>query len=476
MELTGRRQKGTAPSLLRWLSSSQVLLAEIVLLAATMRFFKLGEWSFWIDEVYTVNWATAVWDNLSPSTPLSVLLTGRVLGVLGIDDWNARLVSTLIGIASIPVLYFPIKRLFGTSVALLSALLLALSPWHLHWSQNARFYTALMLFYSLSLFAFYLWLESDRFKYLAASGVLLWLAYLERMMAAVLVPVVAVYLAALYVFPLGKPAGWRRGNLALLAVPAALAGLHQAYSVGFEGRPPFYAEFLETFVGYTHNPVRVLLSVVYEVGLPLFLLALIGGVYLVLQRSRAGLLLLIGALLPLALLVAGAPFLQTFSRYVFHTLPCWIVLAVVAVKELSVRVRGHARVLAFGVLLLVVADPASQDVLYYLYQNGNREDWKGAFAQVQQRRSTGDVVVTTRPEMAGYYLGEEATWTQGLQPDQVVSGGRRTWFVIDNRTGFVSPRLQSWLEEETRLVAIRDVNLPGKTMMMRVYLYDPERP
>ena len=476
MEMTGKPRRGAASFLLRRLSSSQVLLAEIVLLAAAMRFFKLGEWSFWIDEVYTVNKAMAVWGNPSPTTPLSLLLTGGALGVLGVDEWNARLASSLIGIASIPVLYFPIRRLFGTPVALLSALLLAISPWHLHWSQNARFYTALMLFYSLSLFAFYLWLESDRFRYLAASAVLLWLAYLERMMAAVLVPVVAVYLAALYVFPLGRPSGWRRANLALLALPVALAGVHQAYAVGFQGLPPFYAGFIETFAGYTHNPVRVLLSAVYDVGLPLFLLALVGGTYLVLQRSRAGLLLLIGALLPLALLVAGAPFLQTFSRYVFHTLPCWIVLAAVAVERLSAHVRGHASVLVFGVLLLVVADAASQDVLYYVYQNGNREDWKGAFAQVQQRRLPGDVVVTTRPEVAGYYLGEDATWTQGLQPEQVVSAGRRSWFVIDNRTGFVSPELQSWLEEETRLVAVRDVNLPGKTFMMRVYLYDPERP
>jgi hypothetical protein len=34
--------------------------------------------------------------------------------------------------------------------------------------------------------------------------------------------------------------------------------------------------------------------------------------------------------------------------------------------------------------------------------------------------------------------------------------------------------LQSWIEMNSQLIAVRDVYIPGKVMLMRVYLYQPE--
>ena len=80
---------------------------------------------------------------------------------LGVNEWNARLIPALLGVVSLPLLYFPIKKMFNPLVSLVAVLLLAFSPWHLYWSQNARFYVALLLFYTLALFLFYLGLEED---------------------------------------------------------------------------------------------------------------------------------------------------------------------------------------------------------------------------------------------------------------------------------------------------------------------------
>ena len=170
-------------------------LAAITLLAIVLRFYKLGEWSFWIDEIFTVrrvqahiNVETIIDQWWQPS--LSLILTGGVLHVLGVSEWSARLVSAVIGIISIPVLYFPIKRLFGPGVGLVAALLLAVSPWHLYWSQNARFCTSLMLLYSLAFFAFFFGIERDRPRYILVFLLLLFLAQGERLIALLLVPVV----------------------------------------------------------------------------------------------------------------------------------------------------------------------------------------------------------------------------------------------------------------------------------------------
>jgi hypothetical protein len=38
-------------------------LALITLLATALRFYKLGEWSFWIDEIFTINHAQLHYGN-----------------------------------------------------------------------------------------------------------------------------------------------------------------------------------------------------------------------------------------------------------------------------------------------------------------------------------------------------------------------------------------------------------------------------
>ena len=444
-------------------------LTAILLFAAGLRFYKLGEWSLWIDELFEINSAQRAINEPVGLARVSLLLTGIALNYLAVNEWSARLVPALMGVVSILILYFPVRKLLGPAIALLSAALLALSPWHLYWSQNARFYTTLILFYALAQFAFFFWLESDRLRYLILSGLLFGLAVMERWVALYFVPVVGMYFLMLIILRFEKPAGFRPRNLLLLVLSALVVGFYILFG------SDMLSEFYSLFIGYQHNPIRVLMSVIYDVGLPLFLTALLGGVYLILQKSRLGLYLLMSAVVPVALLVIMAPFTQTFSRYVFITLPSWIILGAFAAVQLFTQVRMQTKLLAVGVLLLLLVDPFSQNVLYYGFQNGNREDFKSAFALVQQQRTPEDTLVSTRPLVGTYYTGEEVISSEEVDLDQIVESGRRAWFVIDNRT-FVSSQLQSWLDENTSLEGVYDVYLAGKVMMMRVYLYDPARP
>jgi len=285
-----------------------------------------------------------------------------------------------------------------------------------------------------------------------------------------------VYLLALTFLPFEKPAGLRRRNLVIMALPVLLFGILEIFQILFSGKAVFFSTFIEKFIGYHQNPVRVFLSVITDVGLPLFFLALAGSAYLLLRKSRAGLFLSLGITIPFVTIVIMAPFTQVFSRYIFHTVAFWMILAAVAVIELLLSTQKYAWVIALAVLVIVVADALSQDVLYYSFQNGNRQDWKGAYATIQQGLLPGDQVVTTTPEVGEYYMGKPVIWTQGLSPKQVVASGQRTWFVIDNRTGFVSPYLENWLPTNTRLMDVRDVYIPGKPLTMRVYLYTPAAP
>jgi 4-amino-4-deoxy-L-arabinose transferase-like glycosyltransferase len=111
-----------------------------------------------------------------------LILSGRAINV-GVNEWSARFVPALFGVIIIPAIYFPTKRLFGSGVGLIAALLMAISPWHIFWSQNARYFTPLMFFYTMALFAIYFGLEQDRPILILVSAFLFYLALSERLSA-----------------------------------------------------------------------------------------------------------------------------------------------------------------------------------------------------------------------------------------------------------------------------------------------------
>src|ERR1044072_1063224 len=122
----------------------------------------------------------------------------------------------MICVLSIPTLFFPVRRLLGDWVALISALLLAVSPWHIFWSQNARFYTSLLLFYTLALYAFHLGLERNKPGYFVLFYGFVYLAFSERLFAFFIFPVIVAYIVSLWLFKFEKPVGLTFRNLALV--------------------------------------------------------------------------------------------------------------------------------------------------------------------------------------------------------------------------------------------------------------------
>ena len=173
----------------------------------------------------------------------------------------------------------------------------------------------------------------------------------------------------------------------------------------------------------------------YYVGLPIVVVAGVGALHLFVRRERIGLLLALSAVFPLLALVLLTPFHFTATRYVFVTLSSWLLLAAIAVVELMRHFTRPARMLAPMTLLVLVAHSLAQDVLYFSVQQGNREDWKAAFAYIAQQREPGDMVVTTHPLLAEFYLPDDVEIVSQPHRAQVEGAGRTVWFVEDMTFG-----------------------------------------
>ena len=465
-------QKRYAQSLAGILASpyfGYFLLAGITLLAFGLRFYRLGDWSFWGDEVFSIGikedgFNYSVWRR-SLATDLIQLTTSY----LGTSEWSARLVPAAIGVVTIPLLYFPLKRAINTPVALMTGMLLAVSTWHLYWSQNARFYSLLLLFYSLALVAFFIAIEEDKPGYLIVSMLLLALAARERLVALFFLPTIVGYLIMLRVLPFERPSGFRLRNLLLFFSPGSVGAFI------FVG--PYLGSldtWFKNFGGPNNSPFWILSGVVYYVGLPIIGIAFFGAIYLLQHKNRAALFFGLAAIIPLVGMLVLSLFHYSANRYVFISLTSWLILASLALRELFTLLKKDGRILAAGILVVLLAASLGDDVLYYRFQNGNRPNWKAAFEYIQKHRKPGDIVVSPEVELGNYYLQERPYGFRKFDYQRYESSGVRVWSVDNWEAEAEFPETIHWIRKNAQHVADFDVSVHARDFKIRVYLYDPD--
>lgn len=447
------------------------LLVLVICLALGLRLYQLGEWSFWGDEAITLERAEDIFSLSRSRWAPSLLLTNLAFGLFGISEWSARIMAALTGVVTIVAVYPFVTRMFNSSVAIVFSGLLAISPWHVYWSQNARFYVFLLLFFTLGLLFFYLGLERDRLSFMLVSIGFLGLSVLERMVGLFFVPVVSGYILLLYILPFQKPRGLRARNLLAFGLPLLVGSAFAASRLSLFSNP---SSWQASFGWINTNPFWILAGVVYYVGLPALVFGALGSVYLLLSRNRAGLLLSLAAVVPLLSVMFISLIQYAANRYVFVSLTAWLILASFAAVELLRRVGpGRLNYLAVAALAILVLQPLSEDVLYYRYQHGNRDNWRAAFAFVERNMHDGDRVFSGNPRLGRYYLDDDVSGMAYLDMSDLDEIASRTWFVEDMTVAQKYPLVHRWLGQNARLVSEFDVQVRARNFEMNVYLYEP---
>lgn len=130
----------------------------IGLLALGLRLVRLTFQPLWWDEGWSLYFATTDVGAMLKLTavdihpPFYYLLLHLWTLLLGSSPLAVRLLSVLVGTATVPMLYATGRRLLGEKGGLLAAFLLAVSPFHIYYSQEVRMYALVTL---LGLAAFY---------------------------------------------------------------------------------------------------------------------------------------------------------------------------------------------------------------------------------------------------------------------------------------------------------------------------------
>jgi hypothetical protein len=452
------------------------LLAAATAAGAALRLSGLERPSLWVDEFFTIARAGAEPSHWSRAlgylpTRFTLWLAGADLAsidlanvaqwpALGVSERAARLGPCWIGVASVPILGLLARPVVGSGAAALAALLLAITPWHLYWSQMARYYSAQFLLVQLFLLLFARGVASGRQLWFALSAASALLAYLCHPTALFVVGACGAVVALAWW--LRAPLPHLRAGLLWLALTAAgcalVLGLRELGS-GSAKLP--LAAFSEQ--SWDASLDTLALGTVLRIE-PATFVAALAGLFIALRRRDAfGLLLgAVAVLVPVGVL-ALKPLFPIDPRYYFNCFFAWALLASLWCVEVDRRVAPDAGAIAgaAGAALLCVAVGFSA-FLYSRDGSGARERWREAFAYVRLHAAPdAPVYVQAGDFQAQFYLGR--TGLPFPEPKEVDALPPGSWLVHRNR-GARSPVYADRLEVKARY------EVPSKPWSWVVYV------
>ncbi len=384
-------------------------MSAIILLGSLLRLHDLASQSLWVDEGVSV-WVASkevhyllLWlvrGDVHP--PLYFIL---LHGWMMIDDsvYWIRLLSVIPSVLTIPFVYGLGKRLHSQSVGLLSALLLAISPFNIYFAQEARMYSLLGLMATAASYCLVWGLQTSKTTAwvcyaLVAAGSL----YTQQVGGLAIIVTHGVVLLTYYL------RGKREGVIGLYALAAGVVGwlpwfavmLYQISrgAVSWIGNPSPHdlALLVLSFTSHLLPDVIHLSSV--TIPLPdISLTAVL--VYLSLAclgifslRHLRGQILIASFLLFGPLVVElNASLLQPvfIDRTLIPVAIVFLLLLAAGLVWLMKHTIGRpVAVCAFAVLLLL--NISSLDNIYRHYE---KENWDSAASYVTKQARQGDIII-----------------------------------------------------------------------------------
>ncbi|MFN8516364.1 MAG: glycosyltransferase family 39 protein [Chloroflexia bacterium] len=126
-------------------------LGSIMALGLGLRLYQLQRLSLWLDETSTIYFARFTWPHIlglqgwyDDHPPLYFALI-KLVSLVVPEVEAGRVMSMIAGVATLPVLAALVARLVNWRAGLVAALVLAVSPLHVWYSQEARMYTPVVL-------------------------------------------------------------------------------------------------------------------------------------------------------------------------------------------------------------------------------------------------------------------------------------------------------------------------------------------
>jgi mannosyltransferase len=411
-------------------SMVRISLLFIILLGFGLRVYQLEAQSLWWDEIFT-----AARSAMTVGELIEDLFTARVhlpFYFILLQGWTEigrsafilRYFSVAAGVLTIPLIYVTGKRLNGRSVGLLAAFLLAIAPFHIWFSQEARMYSFLALnALAANFFLLRLLHQESRWDWVAYAVALTFTLYTHYLAVLILI--------AHYVFfslhYRRDPARFKRwfisaGIAGMLFLTWFLAvfliSSFRYAAIGWIAPVNWYEPLVTLFsfsIGPSIDPANFLPYMAFSV----YLIGLLAVCWFVGRGQTVatskllslrllwcwlGVPLLLLALISMDWSIPDQRFIY-MDRYITSLLPAFILLAAWGLILLSRQGWSPRWLMPLLLILIFLPTLFSWQNLYF-NPDYARDDWRAAFIQIETASQDNDLLLLTLSQIRAYsYYG-----------------------------------------------------------------------
>ena len=416
----------------------------LVLLAYGLRVYLIGGQSLWGDEAISIGRAMESLLDITRDAPhegtlppLYYYLLHFWLPWVGTTEFAVRFLSLVWGVLTVPALYVAVRRTAGDRAGVMVALLAAVSPFYVYYSQETRMYAQATCLATFSTALFLrLVLQSPRNRvalvwlgYVATSTLAVFTHYFAGFVLVAQNVVLAAYLGAQWITGRIRTMGAQRNDPA-----GATSDTLGSQLLRWCASQVAILLLLTPWVLYAGESLRVTAAAVNRAGMPLgdilqrVLLTFSLGSSIEAQNGlHLSFLFLALALLALAcrpreawtwLVLLVIPVLCIYyvsfipqvgwTRYFMVASPAWLALVAVGLDALlgsaplPMARRGHSllvwrRGVTLAVLAALLLSAGVSLAAYYWDPRYARYDWRGAVARLEANPQSSTAVIVNGP-------------------------------------------------------------------------------
>lgn len=392
----------------------------LTVLAAVLRLLHLTGEGLTADEGFSVflaqtsatNFRHIVWNGEFNMALYYVVLRGWLH--LGRSEFAIRLLSVLLGAATIPVLYCLGVRLFQRSTALIACLLLAVHPADLVLSEHARSYPLVILLVAASSLLFLRLIEKptscDAITYAVVSAAAVYSHFFALLI------ITAQWLSL--VFSPKRSLPWRKLLVSLLLLAVLLVPLGIFF---LQKRPGGQVDWVTPLSRSQVESVLYSLTLTKERSLfyvALWAAAIWGGLRRRTKRSAWSYWFVTAWLFVPPAITIGVSLIKplVMARFLAVCIPASVLLAGAGVSQMARWSRPLA-----AVWLLLILFHSARGIQYHIRNLKTAEDWRGASGYLVSHIEPGDLIVMEpyRRHTFDYYRETHQAVPQFLSSDSL---------------------------------------------------------
>ena len=441
-------------------------LIVLTIVGFFLRFYNLGFNSLWLDEAATNVFASKSLSGIWTATasgefnpPLFYWIEHLML-TLGNNEVVLRFVPALLGVLTIPLIYFAGKEFMDRNVGIIAAAAFTVSPFLIFYSQEARVYSMMLFFITFAMIFYFRALKINDLKNWVEFGTLSALAFWSHFYAFVIIAALVLYAVMTQIVDARK-------NIQNLKMIAASVGLFTILCF------PLIVMAIQLFASRTSSaPAFGIqgLSIISETfrqlsGFSVIVMVLFGFLFLVgiaqafYTDKNKGIFLIILTILTFVISFILSYKMPMVPRYLIFFNTIFFIGIATSYKMFYNLINSRMVVYGFIAFLVIVSAP----VLANYYSGYSKDDWRGFSGHLQQITKPGDIVVTIPGYVSlplDYYYSNASDKTVELNANsgkelEIINAGKgnnTVHYIVTGDISAVNPEGDAiaWLNTHTK--------------------------